>query len=107
MGFARGSEIFSNLGHLVAGLHQSRQVSYVAGVHILEHVARNLSAEDWDTEDESYSEFRDNPMVVQALRRAFPDREWYDEEDEDDEPMSAEERRRFESRPDFPGWEAL
>lgn len=73
MGFARGSEIFSNLGHLVASLHEGRQITYMAGVHILEHVARNLSAEDWDTEDESYLEFKDNPMVVYALKRVFPD----------------------------------
>ena len=73
MGFARGSEIFSNLGHLVASLHQGRQITYEAGVHILEHVAKNLAEEDWDTEDESYLEFKDDPMVVSALKKVFPD----------------------------------
>jgi len=66
MGWASGGDIFDKVTHALIDSNATNKVLD----HVCYELATALRDGDWDTIDESVDEFRDNPAVVAALRRA-------------------------------------
>lgn len=66
MGWASGGQIFDLVTH---ALIESNATDKLLS-DVCYRLGRALCEQDWDTVGESIDEFRDNPVVVEALRRA-------------------------------------
>lgn len=104
MGWASASYIFDSVAKPLIDQVSAGSCTPEAGTEILKPLIGQLLMGDWDTYEEEWGEYKHIPFIRDALEDTIPDIGKYDE---DTEPMSQEERRRFEARSDFPGWDAL
>lgn len=65
MGWNSAGEIFDPVARKLIEIGASAEVT----TEVLGELINALQEGDWDTEDESLYEFRDNPAIVEAFRQ--------------------------------------